>query len=793
MVRRPGVPGRSTPGDVSAHAKEGNVAISRELEPADGIGASTLRSEDLALLTGRRPYTGDLHFDGLLQAKFVRSTMAHARLRSIDTDEAAGFPGVVAIFTAADLDLKPTALSPLRASAPDDWVRPLLAVDTVRFVGEMLAVVVADTAAHATDAAEAVFVDYEPIDAVIGFDRALNPAAPPLFSALETNEVVIVPFEGGERRAEGTVKATTTILNHRMAVVPMETNAVVAIPEPDGRITVWASTQFPHWLRDYIATTTRLQPESLHVMCTAVGGGFGGKGPVEPEYAIVTAAAHRLGRPIQFVQSRNENLTTMQGRAHRFMVGLEATADGEFTDLAVEMHSDAGAYPGAGAGMTMTTRGLAAGPYRIPHVTFDIHAFATNTAPITAFRGAGRPEAAGLLERTIDVLAAQIGLDPVEIRRRNLVGRDQFPYQSPMGTVYDTGEYERCLDLAIERSDYAGLRAEQERRRAAGDRRLLGIGVACYVELSAGAPGMGDEYGSVEIDEEGRVHVLVGTSAHGQGHATVFAQIVTSVLGVPFDRVSVVDSDTDRIPSGKGTAGSRSVQMAGSAVKVACDAVLDRARQLAATELEASPDDLEIVPGEGIGVRGVPISVVPWARLAALAKDPEHGGAEGGLRAAPGFDQEGGTAPFGCHVAVVEVDADTGSVELVRMVAVDDCGTVINPQLADGQVHGGVFAGIAQALFEEICYDPDGNPLTASLAEYEMPSSADLPSIETDRTVTPTPKNPLGAKGLGEAGTCGALAAVHNAVVDAVAHLGVRHIDIPLTPERMWEVLSQRA
>jgi carbon-monoxide dehydrogenase large subunit len=757
----------------------------------DGIGASTLRSEDRTLLTGTAHYAGDLRPPGLLHARFVRSTMAHARILSIDPTEALAAPGVVAVLGPSDLVLQPTPLIPLAGDTPADWGRPPLATDTVRFVGEMVALVVADTAAHATDATELVLVDYEPIEAVIGFDRAKDPALPPLFPSLGSNEVTVVPFEGGTRVPEGSVRVSVDIANPRMAVVPMEPNALTVVPQADDRVTAWTSTQFPHTLRGYLATTLSIDPETLHLVGPAVGGGFGGKTVPEPEYAVVIAAARHLDRPLQYVQSRSENLMTMQGRGTRFRVTLEATREGELTDLGVELDSDAGAYPLGGSRMPMTTRSLSAGPYRLPHLTFDVRSYATNAAPIVPFRGAGRPEAAALLERAIDMLAGEIGMDPVDLRRMNLIPPDQFPYTSPTGAVYDSGDFERCLDVALQRAGYEELRKEQAARRSTGTGPYLGIGVACYVELSAAAPGLGDEYGSVEVGEDGSVQVLVGTSAHGQGHATVFAQIVSSTLGIPFELVSVVDSDTERIPSGKGTAGSRSVQAGGSAVKLACDAVLDQARQLAAAELEASPDDLEVVPGVGIGVRGVPVSVVPWARLATLAKQlPASGSEAPGLFAAPGSHQDGGTAPFGCHIAVAEVDPETGAAALVRMVAVDDCGTVINPMLADGQVHGGVFAGIAQALFEEFRYDEEGNPLTASLAEYEMPSAADLPAIETDRTVTPTPKNPLGAKGLGEAGTCGALVAAHNAVVDAVSHLGVRHVELPLSPERLWEALS---
>jgi carbon-monoxide dehydrogenase large subunit len=764
---------------------------------AGGIGDSVRRVEDLPLLTGEALFTGDLRPAGLLHARVVRSPVAHARIMAIDTSEAAAAPGVCGVFTYADLDLPPISLSPMAQSSGPDWVRPVLARDTVRFVGEMVAIVVAATEAQAADAADLVYVDYEARASVIGLEVAARSDSIPLFNSLGSNIVMTVPFEGSAdypAPEPGTRSVSLRIANPRMAVVPMEPNAVTAIPDSDtGRLTVWASTQFPHMLRDYIAGALRVDKDQVRVACKSVGGGFGGKTPIEPEYALVAAVARRLGQPVRFVQTRSENLTTMHGRDHLFDVRLEATDDGLITDLAVEMLSDAGAYPSAQCGMTMTTRSLASGPYRIPHLRFQVRCAATNTAPIVAFRGAGRPEAAAILERALDALAAEVGIDPVEIRRRNFIPPEHFPYRSPTGVEYDTGDYERCLDRALAIAGYDELRQEQQRRRQGAplNERLLGIGIGCYVEMS-GAGFMSDEYASVTVDGSGSARVLVGTAAHGQGHATVFAQVASDVLGIPIDCISVVDGDTDVIPRGKGTASSRSAQIAGSAVKLAADEVLQKGRQLAAEELEAAVEDIVVVPGAGLGVQGSPSTAVAWARLSALADERRlpHDTTPG-LAASPGFDQGGGTAPFGCHIAVVEVDAEIGAVKLLRLIAVDDCGTVLNPLLADGQVHGGVFAGVAQVLFECTAYDLDGNPLTATLADYLMPSAADLPSFETDRTVTPTPKNPLGAKGLGEAGTCGALAATHNAVVDAVSHLGIRHIDLTLTPERLWEAIHR--
>jgi len=761
-----------------------------------GIGARQPRLEDRALLTGTARYSADVEIGNVLRAVFVRSPFAHARITSIDTAEATALDGVVAVLTHAELMLGPVFFPTLaELLASDAYHRRPLASDTVRFAGEIVAVVVAETLAIAEDAAELVFVDYEDLPLVLDPVAAATDGSPLLFPDAGTNIALDIPFEAGPPPTDELVRVRATITNHRMGVAPMEGNSITAVPDPEtGRLTAYVSTQMPHAFRDLSAMFLGVDPSELHVIAPAVGGGFGGKTPAEPDYVAILAAARHLRRSVRWVQSRMENLMTMQARGHRFEVTLSATPDGRVSSVAVDALSDLGAYPGVGAGMIMTARTLATGVYDIPHVRFDIRGVATNTAPVGAFRGAGRPEGIGMVERAMDMLAFELQIDPAELRRRNLVRRDQFPYRTATGLEYDTGDYELALDRALEVAGYAELRAEQRTRRELGDMRYLGIGIACYVEVSAFAPGFAAESAAVEITSAGRVRVLAGTFAHGQGHHTTYAQIVNSVLGIPVDHVDCLEGDTDAIPDGVGTAGSRSAQVGGSAVKVACDAVLEKARAIAAAMLEASPAD--IVPsGDGLCVAGSPDSTVSWAKLAETALDPElvPDGVEPGLSAAPGFAQsEAGTAPFGCHVAVVEVDGETGAVRLLRMVAVDDCGTVISPLLAEGQVHGGLLGGIAQALFEEIRYDEFGNLTTAGFADYGFPSAADLPSFETHHTVTPTPHNPLGAKGLGESGTTGSLGAVHNAVVDAVSHLGIRHIEMPLTPFNVWSALQEK-
>ncbi|WP_433502937.1 xanthine dehydrogenase family protein molybdopterin-binding subunit [Pseudonocardia halophobica] len=759
-----------------------------------GIGSSSPRLEDEELLKGRARFAADLEVGGALTMVYVRSPVAHARIEGIDATEARAMPGVRAVFTASDLEVGPLLLSPMTDMIPTPFHRPALASDTVRFAGEIVAIVVAETPMQAEDAAGAVEVDLDPLPAVVDPTWAASAEAPLLFPDTGSNVALRIPFSGGTAPAEhAPVTIRHQVLNQRMAVAPMEANAAVAVPEQD-HITLWASTQFPHLVRDVIAENLGMPKERLRVACPAVGGGFGGKTPLEVDYILVVAVAAALGEPIRVVQSRSENLTTMHARGQLFEVTLSAERDGRITALEVETLVDAGAYPGIGCGMPMTTRLLAGGAYDIPSVRFDITAVATSTSPVGAFRGAGRPEAISMLERSVDMLAAELDIDPAELRRRNLLRPERFPHTTPTGATYDTGEYERCLDAALERAGYAELRAEQKRRRAAGDRVVLGVGLSFYVEVSANNTGYGKEYGRLTVDADGGATLDVGTSAHGQGHGTVYAQIAAHALGIPMDRIRLAHGDTDRVPFGMGTGGSRSTQVGGSAVLLAAEAVRDQALTLAAHLLEADLADLEIVPGEGIGVRGVASRVLDWPALAAAAADPQRrpeGMAEG-LTAAPGFDQGvDGTAPFGCHIAVVEVDTDTGMVDLRRIVAVDDCGVQVNPMLVEGQVHGGLAAGIGQALFEAITYDDEGNLTTASFADYGMPSAADLPPFDTGHTVTPALRNPLGAKGVGEAGTTGSTVAVQNAVIDALAHLGIRHLDLPLTPERVWRAIVE--
>ena len=753
--------------------------------PGSLLGNAVIRVEDPDLLVGRSAYVDDLRIDGVLHLAFVRSTVAHAVIEAVDTSDAAGRPGVVAVFTAGDLDLPPHhGLGVVNA----DCARPPLADGRVRFVGDAVAVVVAEDRAGAVDAAEAVVVDYDPLAPVVDPEAAMAPDAPLQFEALGTN------VAGGSRDRDGVdpldgaeVVVRGRFENQRVAVVPLEGNAIAVVPGDDGAghdLTVYVGTQMPHGWKNQLTDLLGLDPTRVRVVAPHVGGAFGGKAGVVAEHTVAVGVARRLGRPVKWVESRSENLVAMpHGRGQVQYVEMGFRRDGCITGLRCRIIGDSGAYASFGGGLAQwTTRMMAQGPYRIPSVGYDVATVMTNTTPMGAFRGAGRPEAAAFLERLMDMAADELDLDPVEIRRRNFLTPADFPYRTAMGVTYDTGDYDRALTEAVRLAGYDDLRAEQEQRRRRGDRLQLGVGVGAYVEITAG--GGAEEWGAVEVHEDGTATVKAGTSAHGQGHATAFAMIVAEHLKVPLDAIRFVQSDTAAVPTGGGTGGSRSLQLGGSAVLRAAEEVLARARALAADLLEAGEGDIVVSDDGRLGVAGVPARSFGWAELAGAAR--EQGSP---LGAEVDFTQPGATFPFGAHVAVVEVDVETGLVRPLRHVAVDDCGRILNPLLVTGQQHGGITQGIAQALWEQVVHDPDGNPLTATLADYGIPSAAELPSFEAANTETPTPLNPLGAKGIGESGTIGSMPAVQNAVVDALSHLGVRHVDVPCTPERVWRAI----
>ncbi|MEI8001024.1 MAG: xanthine dehydrogenase family protein molybdopterin-binding subunit [Actinomycetes bacterium] len=750
------------------------------------LGNAVPRVEDPALLRGRGRYVDDLEVPGALHAVFVRSTVAHGRLHGVDLSEALMAPGVVAAYSAADLAVASyVVFFPIHP----DCRRPPLASGKVCFVGDPVAVVIAETRTQALDAAELVVVDLEPLPSVTDMESALAPGAPVQIESMESNLAI------GRREGDGAavldgadVVVRARIENQRLAAVPMEGNAIAVVPGDDGAghlVTVYPASQMPHRFRADVAETLGLEPTQVRVVVPDVGGAFGAKGGAGAEHRVVVSAAMRLGRPVKWIESRSENMVAMpHGRGQVQYIEMGFTREGKITGLRCRIVGDGGAYGGFGGMLpSATTRMMATGTYHVPRLAYEVAVALTNTTPMGAYRGAGRPEAAAYLERIMELASLELGIDPLELRRRNFLQPSDFPFTTLTGASYDCGDYQLSLDEAARAADYPALRADQAERRARGDRVQLGIGVAAYVEVTGG--GNSSEYGFVEVHPDGTATVRSGTSSHGQGHATSFSMIVADALGIPLERIRYEQSDTALIPTGGGTGGSRSLQLGGSAVSRAADAVLEHGRAVAARLLEAAPEDIVVTADGRLAVAGVPATGLDWGELAAAcAADDDP------LLAALDFDQGNATFPFGAHIAVVEVDTETGRVELVRHIAVDDCGRIVNPLIVAGQQHGGVAQGAAQALFEQVVYDPDGNPLTATLMDYAIPSAAEFPSFEALNTETPTPRNPLGAKGIGESGSIGSTPAIQNAVVDALAHLGVRHVDMPCTSERVWRAIG---
>lgn len=773
------------------------------------LGTRVKRVEDEALLRGNGTFIEGLDLPGAAHAVFVRSTIAHGELVALDVSDALGEPGVVAVITAADLDIAP--LPGGMGMAPPQMARPLLATDRVRFVGEPVAVVVAETRAQAVDAAERVIVDVEPLEAVVRAEAAALDEVL-LFPDVGTNTAVAIPgSEDGDPFADCEVVVSQRIVNQRLAPVPMEVR-VAAARWDEGRLTHWSSTQNPHGVRDALASMFGLQHQAVRVICPDVGGGFGPKSGLYPEERLVAELARRLARPVRWVETRSESMLGIgHGRAQVQRATLGGRRDGTVLAYRLDVLQDCGAYPAAGAVLPFMTRLMAPGTYDIASVDVAVRSVLTNTVPIEAYRGAGRPEATAAIERMMDLFAAELGLSAVAVRRHNLIG-GPFPFTTSTGATYDSGDYAGALDKALNAVGYDELRSEQRRRRAAGEAPLLGIGVSTYVEVTN--PMRSGEHGSVEVRTDGSALVRTGSSAHGQGHHTAFAMIASAHTGIAIEDIVVRHGDTDDVVRGGGTGGSKSLQVGGSAVLAASEVLVDRARSAAADLLEAATSDVVLDTDTALfHVAGTPARGVGWAEVAAHvaersgaapaaaetdADDPvgDSGGGLDVLATLSGeADLEGATStfPFGCHIAVVEIDPETGAVEYLRHVACDDAGRILNPTLVDGQVHGGIAQGAAQVLFEQMAYDDAGNPLTVTLGDYLMPSAAELPSFERVESQTETPLNPLGAKGIGESGTIGATPAVQSAVVDALAYLGVRHLDLPVTPERVWRAIEDAA
>ena len=750
------------------------------------IGQRVRRREDPRFLLGQGQYVDDLKLEGALQCVFVRSPWAHARITGIDPSPALELPGVQ-VFTAADVDLDVIPLPPFLPIDPRMF-RRLIALDRVRFAGDIVAIVLAESREAAADAADMVIVDYEPLPVVTDMREAAQDRVL-LYEDVGTNVCIHQPPESPDAGlldgCEVVVKGT--LHSQRLAACPLEPRATAARIGDDGRLTVWLSTQTPHQDRDGLTALLGFEPGQVRVIAPDVGGGFGGKG-LDAEDVLVASRARATGRPVRWTETRSENLVAMhQGRAQVTEFELGGDSDGRLQALRLRILQDAGAYPGLGAFLPQLTALMASGVYDIAQIEVDIRVVVTNTTPIGPVRGAGRPEATQMLERALDMFALETGLDPTEVRRRNFIAADKFPITTASGATYDCGDYERALDLALEHSGYEQLRGEQAARRAGGDTRALGIGVSSYVEVTNVLPD--GEFGAVEITADGDAIVKTGSFSQGQGHETTFAQIVSEQVGIPVDRITVLQGDTDAVARGTGTYGSKSTQIGGAAASNAAVELVDRAKQLAADELEANPEDMVLDLEAGhFHVAGSREPAVSWDELASSL----HGrGRLAELSAEVDFAPAQPTFPFGAHVAVVEIDTETGAVELRRIVAVDDAGTIINPLVAEGQVHGGLAAGIAQAMYEEISYDEDGNPQNANLVTYGFPAATGLPSFDTVSMETPTPINPLGAKGIGESATIGSTPAVMSAILDALAPYGVTDIQMPANGERVWRAIQE--
>jgi carbon-monoxide dehydrogenase large subunit len=789
------------------------------------IGAEVKRNEDPRLIRGAGSYVGDLKLPGMLHVALVRSPHAHAAIGAIDTAPALAIPGVTAVITAADLaelcDPLPLASSGEGGDSGGTYagrVRYVLAQDTVRHVGEPVAAVLATSFEAAIDGAAAVDVDWQPLPAVSDMLHALEPDAPRVFAGMEHN------IDHRRARRKGDVEAAFAaahrivkqrMVNQRVFGMPMEGRAVAAMPDPvTGGVTLWTSTQTPHQIRSEAAKVARMEENQIRVIAPDVGGGFGVKIGIYPEEPLLAALARKLGTPLRWVEGRLEHVqATTHGRGQVCDMEAAVEADGTVTALRMRVVGDLGAYPLA-PGLPDLTTAMATGVYHIPNVDLEAVCVYTHTTPVAAYRGAGRPEAAYYIERMMDIIAAELDIDPAEVRRKNFIPPDAFPYKTPTGLTYDSGEYDRALTKALEVAGYAELRKEQAARRQeaggtqqeAGDgeqesgilasartqgaytpARLLGIGVACYVEMCGFGP---YESAQVKVEPSGSVTVTTGISPHGQGTGTTFAQIVADQLGAEFERIVVKHGDTAITPMGIGTMGSRSLAVGGAALVRAVAQVREKARRIAAHMLEANVDDVELIEGR-YQVRGAPDSGLTLAEIARRAYGRNlPAEIASGLEATDYFRPAELIYPFGAHVAVVEVEVETGVVRVRDYVSVDDCGPRISPIIVAGQVHGGLAQGIAQALLEEVVYDANGQLISGSLMDYAVPRADLFPTFTLDKTETPTPLNPLGVKGIGEAATIGSTPAIANAVIDALRHLNVRHVDIPLRSEKIWQAIG---
>ncbi|MGA0117544.1 MAG: xanthine dehydrogenase family protein molybdopterin-binding subunit [Ilumatobacteraceae bacterium] len=754
------------------------------------LGNRVLRKEDPKFLTTGGVYVDDMLDEPLLHGAvhvtYVRSSVAHATINSIDTNDAAQMPGVIAVFTGEDLDLQPvpSSFNPMAT-------RTLLATGKVRFVGEPVAAIVTETREQGEDAAEMVIVDYDFLEPLIDVEQSMT-SSTLIYEACGSNvvfdtTVLGIPENTGDSYfADCEVVVKGRFINQRVAPCPLEVRGSAAAWGQDGRLVQWLSTQHAQGAHTPIATTNGVDVAQVRVMTPDVGGGFGAKIGIYPEELLLGVIAKKVGRPVRWRETRSESMVALgHGRAQVQYVTIGGTKQGKVTHYQLQVLQDSGAWVDMGTILApFMTRPMSSGVYDIPNIECRTTSVVTNTTPTVAYRGAGRPEATAAIERAMDMFAAELGMDPAEVRRINLIPKFLEPHTTVVGQTYDVGDYEESLNKVLAAADYAGWRKKQADRRANNDPKQIGIGVSVYVEITGGV-GNG-ESAKVEILEDGRAIVYTGTSPHGQGHDTSWSMLTSEQTGIPIDRIELVWGDTDRVPVGTGTMGSRSLQQGGNAVFAVAGQLVDKAKSVAARLLEANEADIVLDKDRGaFHVAGTPAVSKTWADLAVAEKQ------SGGLAHSDVIGVSGATFPFGAHIAVVEVDTETGKVRHIAHTACDDAGKVLNPMLLEGQIHGGVAQGAAQALLEEVCYDPDGNPITSNLADYAFISAAELPSVNVVHMETPTPVNLIGAKGIGESGTIGATPALQSAVIDAVSHLGVRHIDMPTTAERVWSAIQQ--
>jgi carbon-monoxide dehydrogenase large subunit len=774
------------------------------------FGSSIKRREDPRFITGKGMYTDDIKLPGTLNAAFVRSPFAHARIQKIDTSAARAMPGVHAIFTGKDLI--DAGVNPI----PAGWLLPgivltdrhAIAVEKVRYLGEAVAVVLADSAYTAKDAAEMVQVEYEELPAVADAMQAMQEGCALVHDAAERNRCF--HWEIGDRdQTDAALRGAHTVIRQRLVnqrLIPMAIEpraSVASYNAATDEYTLYVTSQNPHVHRLIMAAFVLGIPEhKFRVISPDVGGGFGSKIFIYPEEVVATWATKQLGRPVKWTAERRESfMTDAHGRDHVTDVEMAFEADGKLRGMRVQTVANLGAHLSlfAPAVPTYLYGTLLNGVYQFPTIHAEVDAVLTNTTPVDAYRGAGRPEACYVIERMMDIAAKELNMDPAELRRRNFIDKDQFPYQTPVALTYDSGNYAPALDRALEMVGYEQFRVEQAEARQRG--KYLGIGLSCYIEACGLAPStvvgqLGAQAGlyesaTVRVHPTGKVTVFVGTHSHGQGHATTFSQVAADELGIPIEDIEIVHGDTGRVSFGMGTYGSRSAAVGGAAIHMSLQKVKEKGRALAAYLLEAATEDIEFSGGKYF-VRGAPdrAKAFPEVSLAAYLAHGMPEGMEPGLEATSFFDPANFVYPFGTHIAVVEVEAETGKVEIVRYVCVDDVGPVINPMIVDGQLHGGVAQGAAQALWEAAVYDDNAQLLTGSLMDYGVPKATQLPFFETDRTVTPSPINPLGVKGVGEAGTIASTPAVVNAVIDALSPFGIRHLDMPLTAAKVWQAMQ---